>query len=91
MLEEPLFREQRQREHEELLRFERALTRLPDNQRAVLEMRLLQGLTVAEICDATGLSKLSLAGLLFQAMKALRSLLEERDGGPRPTAPEGAG
>jgi RNA polymerase sigma-70 factor (ECF subfamily) len=77
MLEEPLLHEQLGHVHEELLRLARALTRLSDDQRAVLEMRLLRGLTVAEICELTSLSKRSLVALLFQGMKALRAVLEE--------------
>jgi RNA polymerase sigma-70 factor (ECF subfamily) len=77
MLEQPPFREQLGRGQEEFLRLTRALTRLSDDQRAVLEMKLLHGLTVAEICELTSLSKGSLAAHLFQGMKTLRALLDE--------------
>jgi RNA polymerase sigma-70 factor (ECF subfamily) len=77
MLEQPPFREQLGPGHEELLRLARALTRLTEDQRAVMELKLLRGLTVAEICELTSLSKRSLAAHLFQGMKALRALLDE--------------
>jgi RNA polymerase sigma-70 factor (ECF subfamily) len=63
--------------NEQLLRLAAALGRLPDDQRAVLEMKHLHGLTVTEICERTGRTKSSVAGLLFRGVKALRGLLDE--------------
>jgi RNA polymerase sigma-70 factor (ECF subfamily) len=58
----------------QLLRLAAALGRLPDDQRAVLEMRHLHGLPVSEICERTGRTRASVAGLLFLGTKALREL-----------------
>src|SRR5258708_1317072 len=69
--------EEMARGNEELLRLATALARLPDDQRAVLELKHFQGLTLAEICEQTGLSKPSLVGLLFRGVKALRVLLDD--------------
>jgi RNA polymerase sigma-70 factor (ECF subfamily) len=63
--------------NEELLHLAEALARLPDDQRTLLEMKHLDGLTVAEICEHTGRSKPSVVGLLYRGMKALRALMDE--------------
>jgi RNA polymerase sigma-70 factor (ECF subfamily) len=70
--------------NEQLLRLAAALKRLPDDQRVVLEMKHLHGLTVAEICERTGRSKSAVAGLLFRGVKALRGRLAR----PEDAAPE---
>jgi RNA polymerase sigma-70 factor (ECF subfamily) len=71
--------------NERLLRLAAALARLPDDQRAVLEMMHLHGLSVAEIGDRTGRSRLAVARALCRGMAALRALL----GGPGPGAERG--
>jgi RNA polymerase sigma-70 factor, ECF subfamily len=68
--------------NEQLLQLARALARLPDDQRVVMELRHLEGLTVTEICDWTGRSKPSVVGLLFRGVKALRVLMAEPNQGP---------
>ncbi len=65
--------------NEQLARLARALIRLPDDQRAVVEMRYLHGLKVGEIGELTGRSRPSVAGLLFRGVEALRNLLKEPD------------
>jgi RNA polymerase sigma-70 factor (ECF subfamily) len=75
--------------NEQLLRLTRALARLPGDQRRVLELKHLQGLSVAEICEQTGRSKASVVGLLFRGVNALRVLLDGQDSGPGWPAPEG--
>ncbi len=72
------------RRNERLLRLARALARLPDDQRAVLEMKHLYGLTLTEICERTRRSKPAVAEMLFRAVKALRGLMNEAapGGGP---------
>jgi RNA polymerase sigma-70 factor (ECF subfamily) len=65
--------------NEELLRLGRAINRLPDEQRLVMEMKHLQGYSLAEICERTGRSKPSVVGLLHRGMKALRKLLDDQD------------
>jgi RNA polymerase sigma-70 factor (ECF subfamily) len=62
-------------QNEKLLQLTRALAQLPDEQRAVMEMRYLYGLKLAEICQQTGRTKPSVVGLLFRAGKALRTLM----------------
>ena len=62
-------------QNEQLLRLAAALEKLPEDQRVVLEMKHLQGWSVLEICERTGRSKSSVAGLLFRGIKALRGLL----------------
>jgi RNA polymerase sigma-70 factor (ECF subfamily) len=84
--------------NEQLLLVARALDQLPADQRDVVEMKYLQGLTVPEICDCTGRSKGSVVGLLFRGMRALRVLLDEpgqesvefdpKPGGPATRFPE---
>ena len=66
-----------ERLEKELRRFARALSRLRDDQRVVLELKHLEGLTLNEMCVRTGYSKQQVAGLLFQGLKALRVLLDE--------------
>jgi RNA polymerase sigma-70 factor (ECF subfamily) len=63
--------------NEQMLLLAEALSRLPDEQRGVLEAKHLLGLTVAEISQRTGRSKASVVGLLYRGMKSLRDLVEE--------------
>ncbi len=78
---ERLSAEEVARRNEELLRLARALARLPDDQRAVVELKHLQGCSVAEICQRSGLTKVAVVGLLFEATRALGALLVTPDGG----------
>lgn len=48
------------------------ITKLPDTQRRVLEMRALQGLSYDEMSQVTGMSKLTLRVLLSRARAAIR-------------------
>ena len=67
--------EQIAQRNEELLRLAEALAQLPDDQRTVMELKYLRDCSVAEVCQLTGRSKASVAGLLYRGMKALRLLL----------------
>jgi RNA polymerase sigma-70 factor (ECF subfamily) len=68
--------------NEQLLLLSRALAQLPDDQRGVVELKHLHGLSIAEICDRTGRSKAAVVGLLYRGVKALREKLNEpRDPG----------
>jgi RNA polymerase sigma-70 factor (ECF subfamily) len=61
--------------NERLVELAEALGRLPEDQRTVLEMKHLQGLSVAEISEQTHRTKPSVVGLLYRGTKALRLLL----------------
>jgi RNA polymerase sigma-70 factor (ECF subfamily) len=54
-----------------------ALARLPGGQRLVLELRYLQGCSIAEISSLTGRSKSAVVGLLYRGIKRLRTLLRD--------------
>ena len=60
---------------EELLRLARALGRLPDDQRYVVELHHLKGLSVAEVAAKIGRTRPAVVGLLFRGLKRLRELL----------------
>jgi RNA polymerase sigma-70 factor (ECF subfamily) len=70
--------------NEQLLQLAAALKRLPEDQRAVVEMKHLHGLSMADICERTGRSKHAVVGLLFHGLTTLRKLMDERrkDGSP---------
>jgi RNA polymerase sigma-70 factor (ECF subfamily) len=62
---------------EELLRLARALGRLPEDQRRVVELHHLKGLPVAEVAAEIGRTRPAVVGLLFRGLKQLRELLNE--------------
>jgi RNA polymerase sigma-70 factor (ECF subfamily) len=61
--------------NEQLLVLAQALAQLPSEQSLALEMRHLQGCSVAEISDFLGRSEASITGLLRRGLKKLRELL----------------
>jgi RNA polymerase sigma-70 factor (ECF subfamily) len=67
--------EQQAERNEHLQRLAFALFQLPEEQRLALELRHLQGLTVADISQQMGRSEASVAGLLRRGLKTLRDLL----------------
>ena len=62
--------------NEQLQRLAQALAQLPNDQRCVVDMKYLQGWSVAEICERTGRSKSSVVGLIYRGTRALRGLLD---------------
>ena len=66
---------------EELLRLAHAIARLPEDQRRVVELHYLRGLTVAEVAEEIGRSRPAAVGLLFRGLKRLRELLREGESG----------
>ncbi|AMV26940.1 ECF RNA polymerase sigma factor SigR [Gemmata sp. SH-PL17] len=66
---------------EELLRLARALSRLPDDQRLVVELHYLKGLSVADVATHVGRTRPAVVGLLFRGLKKLRELLREPEEG----------
>jgi RNA polymerase sigma-70 factor (ECF subfamily) len=63
--------------NEGLERLALALARLPDAQREALELRHLQGRSVAEIGRQMGRSEASTAGLLRRGLKQMREFLAD--------------
>ena len=60
---------------EQVLRLGDALAGLPDDQRAAVEMRYLQGLPVGRIGELTGRTEASVAGLRRRGLNQLRERL----------------
>jgi RNA polymerase sigma-70 factor (ECF subfamily) len=62
---------------EELLLLARALSSLPEDQRRVVELHYLEGLTLADIAQQIGRTRPMAVGLLFRGLKRLRELLRD--------------
>jgi RNA polymerase sigma-70 factor (ECF subfamily) len=71
---------QRLMRQERLLELAEALGGLPEDQRTALELRYLQGLSVAEVCRRMGRGTPSVANLLYRGLKALRERLGDQTG-----------
>jgi RNA polymerase sigma-70 factor (ECF subfamily) len=63
---------------EELLRLTRALARLPEDHRLVVELHHLKGLPVAEVARQMGRTRPAVVGLLYRGLKQLREMLHEQ-------------
>jgi RNA polymerase sigma-70 factor (ECF subfamily) len=64
---------------DELLRLADALAALPDDQRRAVELHHLDELSLAETADRMGRSREAVAGLLYRAVKRLRTTLTTPD------------
>ncbi len=62
---------------EELLRLTHALAQLPFDQRRVVELHYLTGLTVADVAAQIDRTRPAAVGLLFRGLKRLRELLRD--------------
>jgi RNA polymerase sigma-70 factor, ECF subfamily len=62
---------------EDLLQLAHAIGCLPVEQRQVVEMHHLKGMTLAAVAEEIGRSRPAAAGLLFRGLKKLRELLAE--------------
>jgi RNA polymerase sigma-70 factor (ECF subfamily) len=68
----------RQVMHEEqLFELAAALGQLPEEQRIVVDLKHLQGWTVAEICSQVDKSEAAVAGLLRRGLRRLRELMND--------------
>jgi RNA polymerase sigma-70 factor (ECF subfamily) len=66
---------------EELVRLARAMTRLSEDHRVVVELHHLKGLPVAEVARQMGRTRPAVVGLLYRGLKHLREMLrEQREG-----------
>jgi RNA polymerase sigma-70 factor (ECF subfamily) len=65
---------------EDLLRLAHAMACLSPDQREVVEMHHLKGLSLADVAALTGRSRPAVAGLLFRGLNKLRELLPDRAG-----------
>jgi len=64
-------------QRETFVRLEKALKQLPAKQRQVVELHMLQGLSVEETAKSMGLTQPSAASHYFRAMRTLCALLED--------------
>lgn len=65
---------------EEAVRLAKALHQLPDDQRRVVELHHLQGISVSEVAELVGRSRPAVAGLLFRGLNRLRELMSDASG-----------
>ena len=66
---------------EQAVRLAAALAQLPDKQRQAVELRHLQGLSLAEVAAEMDTTKTAVVGLLHRGVEKLRGLLQEDERG----------
>ena len=62
-------------------RLSEALAQLPDEEREIVTLRVIEGLTFREVCDVTGLSRDAVRWRLARGLEALRAGLLPQAGG----------
>ena len=72
---------------DDLDRVAQAMTELTDDQREVIELRFVGGLSVLEAATAMGRQEGTVRGLQFRAIAALRRALDMEAGAPAPSRP----
>ena len=65
---------------EDLLRLAHAIASLTPDQRQVVELHHLKGLSLADVATLMGRSRPAIAGLLFRSLNKLRELLPDKEG-----------
>jgi RNA polymerase sigma-70 factor (ECF subfamily) len=65
-------------DREERVRVQAALSELPEEERTVVLLREVEGLSFREVCEATGLTRDMVRGRLAKALSRLRRVLERR-------------
>jgi RNA polymerase sigma-70 factor (ECF subfamily) len=65
---------------EDLMRLAHAITCLPPDQRKVVEMHHLKGMSLADVAALMGRTRPAIGGLLFRGLSKLRELLPDEAG-----------
>jgi RNA polymerase sigma-70 factor, ECF subfamily len=64
---------------ERLIELAEGLAQLTEDQRTAVELHYLSGLSVPDVASQMGRSTVSVTGLLYRGMKALRDAMQERE------------
>ncbi len=66
-------------QQEQMVALANALAQLPDDQREAIELKHVQGYSVAEVGEQLGKSRAAVAGLLRRGLERLRLLLDDSE------------